>query len=390
MNSLDTKAFGALFKRACLKCFGYSLQSPLTETESKLLYNQVFEKTGLTIGWKSLKNYSFFLLGDSLAKEENPSVSTLDTLARYVLEAPYSSEPERKKKEDHYPYWYRWKEKYVQENDEGSNGSGGRTLRAGIILMVLGGAVIGLTMLFRGKGLVEFSDGFRQLREDSLIARGWQVQDRDSFFWNRRRESGDGISLFTLKGDNWPDSLHAPLIRNLLIRRIPCDCWTLEIHLRKFMPRQNWQQAGVILLEDTGFTGRSMRISLSYNDYMGGGPKDREVLVQAITYLGGIYSKPEEIAHVRLFNADSLEKNPLLMRNLDHSAIRVEKQGNKYRVLFSGGPYENASFHELGSREFDMSPRYLGLFALKGFVDSSENIPALFSYFSLRCENCKP
>jgi len=52
------------------------------------LYNQVFERTGLTIGWKSLKNYSFFVLAGSSRKQENPSAATLDTMARYVLDAP--------------------------------------------------------------------------------------------------------------------------------------------------------------------------------------------------------------------------------------------------------------------------------------------------------------
>jgi hypothetical protein len=77
-----------------------------------LLYTQIFDNTGLTVGWKSLKNYSFFILSDPPGKQENPSVATLDTLARYVLHAPYTTETERKKKEGHYPYWYRYREQY--------------------------------------------------------------------------------------------------------------------------------------------------------------------------------------------------------------------------------------------------------------------------------------
>jgi hypothetical protein len=31
---------------------------------------------------------------------------------------------------------------------------------------------------------------------------------------------------------------------------------------------QNWQQAGILLLEDTSFTGKSMRVSFVYNNFL--------------------------------------------------------------------------------------------------------------------------
>src|SRR5882757_2727593 len=132
MNSLDFSAFASLFKRACLKCFGHPLQEPLTETESKLLYNQIFEQTGLTIGWKSLKNYSFFILSGSTGKQENPSTATLDTLARYVLDAVYTLEADRKEKEPHYPYWYRYKEQYIRQTSGEEKAGGGGVTVAGV------------------------------------------------------------------------------------------------------------------------------------------------------------------------------------------------------------------------------------------------------------------
>jgi hypothetical protein len=182
--------------------------------------------------------------------------------------------------------------------------------------------------------------------------------------------------------------VQTPVIHNLLLRRIPCDCWTLELHLKDFLPRQNWQQAGILLLEDTGFSGKSMRISIAYNDYMGGSSPSRSVLVQAITSLGSGFGKPEEIAHVPLFNVDSLDKNPALLGNLNHSALRIEKQGARFRILYADGVSENTSFKEAVTHVFAMTPRYAGLFALKGFVDSAKNMPALFTFFSLSCDGC--
>jgi len=62
MNSLDLSVFATCFRQACLKCFGPSFGNSVDGNGEQLLYNQVFERTGLTIGWKSLKNYSFFVL----------------------------------------------------------------------------------------------------------------------------------------------------------------------------------------------------------------------------------------------------------------------------------------------------------------------------------------
>jgi hypothetical protein len=181
--------------------------------------------------------------------------------------------------------------------------------------------------------------------------------------------------------------MHRPVIRNLLQRRVPCDCFTLEWHLNHFIPRQNWQQAGILLSEDTGLTGKSMRVSIAYNDYNGVYPRSGTILLQAITSSSA--GKPEEIAHVSLFAADSLRRNPALARSLGHSALRIEKRGDRFRILYADGILENTSFREIAVHEFAMQPRYVGLFALKGFVDSAEVMPARFSWFSLDCGGCK-
>ena len=112
MNDLDSRAFSALFREAYEKCFGYLQKKSLSETESKLFYSRIFDQTGLVVGWKSLKNYSSFIVDVPTGKPENPSIATLDTLSRHVIDAPYSSETERKEKDSHYPYWYAFKEKF--------------------------------------------------------------------------------------------------------------------------------------------------------------------------------------------------------------------------------------------------------------------------------------
>ena len=59
MNDLDFLVFTGLFKAAYAKCFGHDMKNPMTETDSKLFCNTILDPPGLSIGWKSVKNYSF-------------------------------------------------------------------------------------------------------------------------------------------------------------------------------------------------------------------------------------------------------------------------------------------------------------------------------------------
>ena len=406
-NDIDIRVFAGLFREVCYKCFGHPVEQPLTETESKLLYNKIFEETGLVVGWKSLKNYSLYVLSGLPGRQENPSVATLDSLARYILGAPYTTEPERKEKEGFYPWWYRYREEWLRREMEAGSGSadargvgteveegperrrnGRSVLAGGLIFMGFALLIIVLTFFFRSSGAELFAEDFHSLAEDSLSGRGWWLASRDETYWEKRGDNPGDLTLYTLKGDNWPDPVQAPVIKNMLVRKVPCACFTVELHLKDFIPRQNWQQAGILLSEDTGFRGKSIRVSIVYNDFNGVYPASGGVLLQAITSPGGLSGKPEEIAHFQLVNADTLTRNPLLARNLEHSALRIEKQGDRFRVLYADGILENTSFREIVSHTFSMQARYAGLFAMRGFVDSAGVLPARFTYFSLHCESC--
>src|ERR1700761_1945789 len=168
MNNSDCLAFAALFKEAYLKCFGQALENPVSETESKLLCNQVLEQTGLSIGWKSVKNYSFFVIDPNSVKSENPSIATLDTLARYVLRAPYTTEIKRKNDESHYPYWFLYKEQFnrsIKKKPVKRWLQGILILAVGIVIVVL--SVIYMNHVFT-KGSSEFSDNFKSVTDESL------------------------------------------------------------------------------------------------------------------------------------------------------------------------------------------------------------------------------
>ncbi|HLG38587.1 MAG TPA: hypothetical protein VI461_02925 [Chitinophagaceae bacterium] len=381
MNDFDTSAFSSLFKEAYRKCFGHSMTDPVTETESKLFSNKIFDQTGLVIGAKSIKNYSSFIISPANGKEENPSIATLDTLARYVLNAPYTDETQRKNKESHYPYWFQYKEQFHRTTKKPvKKGPSKAMVMLAIIPVVI---IVAVLFLFqRNKEVAkEFTDDFSTVLEDSLINKGWFIKAKDDQYWIRRNKQPGYLTLFTLKGDNWPDSLNKPAIKNLLLRKNLSDCFSTEIHLSEFVPSQNWQQAGILLLEDTSFAGKSLRLSFVYNDFYGGFPQSKEIIIQAIISNGKDFDKPEEITHQLLYKLDSTNEE-LVKQNLRHSALRIEKNGTKFRLLFANGSLPNSAFKEILSRDIDMDPKFIGLFALRGFVDSAEIIPAHFDFFS--------
>jgi hypothetical protein len=402
-KDFDADAFAKLFRDAYRRCFASDFTAPLTETESHRLSVEIAEGTGLEIGWKSLKNYSSFLMGRS-GRVENPSVATLDTLARYVAGAPRTDEARRRTSERHYPYWFRYRDALRSEalgasgetpdetgassqatSDEQPTASSRAPKRTAIVVNALVLATV-LVLLFvavhgRGGHAAPFTADVDDVSAAALAAQGWSVHAVDSTYWNRRAEKPGFLTLFTLEGDNWPQPGREPVIRNLLVRPLSSDCFDVDVRFTGFFPRQNWQQAGLLLLEDTTLTGRSARVSIGYNDFSGGFPQTREVLVQAITSLGHGAGKPEEFVHHRLFVVDSATE-PLVRQNLESSALRIEKRGAHLRLLSSAGPMKNAPFKEVGSADFDFRPSIVALFAIKGFVSESEVAPVYVDAFS--------
>jgi hypothetical protein len=401
----DAQAFARLFDDAYRKCFSIPFAAPLTESESHRFSVEIAESAGLEIGWKSLKNYSSYLLGSG-GRTENPSVPTLDTLARYVADAPRTTEERRRTQERHYPYWFRYRDALRQTEMAQTSAPPDETrattdeasetrptparVRPPILLLVaamLAAAFASWLALqyagpSNGGSAERFIDEFDDVSEAALTKRGWSVQAVDSAHWTRRHAKPGHLTLFTLPGDNWPQPGRAPVIRNLLVRRLPSQCFIAELRLTSFVPRQNWQQAGILLLEDTAFAGRSVRTSIGFNDFAGGFPETKEIIVQAITSLGRESSKPEEVVHHRLF-VEEPGTAQLVRQNLEHSALRIEKHGAQLRFLSSTGAMKNAAFREVGRAEFDFRPAYVAVFALEGFVTRSDDAPAHVDAFTL-------
>lgn len=383
MNDLDTAAFIELFKEAHQRCFSHPPDRALTETQSKQLSLQILEATGLVIGARTIRNYSAYVLQPETSTPENPSVATLDTLARYVLSAPYTDEAKRKLQNENFSWWFRYREEFAKGKLPPPPVKPGRTFPLWIILVLLmAGISIYVLKGFRSSA-GNIHKTFATVNEDSLTSHGWILKNRDPRWWAKRGQLPGTLTLFTLQGDIWPDGIHQPGISNILYRPLFPGDFTMELHLQSFAPTSNWEQAGLLLSEDTSFTGKSLRFSIVYNDYAGPYPAQKEVLIQAIIS-GEQSQKPEEVVHIPILNMDSAAHFPALLHGLDHSALRIEKQGDQWRFLYSDGILEHSAFKEKGSHIFDFKPKFAAIFACKGFVSDTNVIPAHISSFDLQ------
>jgi len=385
MNDLNKKIFIALFKEACEKCFGFPLAAPLSETDSKFLSNEIFDRTGLVIGAKSIKNYSVFALNIKRSVPGNPSDATLDTLARYVLNAPFTSEMKRKENESHYPFWFQYRSSFTGSLSGRRENPVNVKKRVIIFLFTifLASVIFIVMSMLRRNSEDVFTDNFNAVQEDSLAEKGWMVKSIDTASWNRRYEKPGHLTLFTLIGDNWKNDANPAGIKNLLMRRVPTDCFIAEIHLTGFIPGHNWQQAGILLTEDQSFGGKALRFSILYNDFFGGYKKPAEILIQVISSAesGGI-SKPEEIAHIPLFSIEPGNEE-IVRNNLALSVLKIEKKEDLFRFLYTTGPGESFAFKEAVSGRFNIRPRYISLFAIQGWADQIFSEPVYFDSISV-------
>jgi hypothetical protein len=376
--------FSNLYREAYLRCFNQPFSNPINETESKLFYQQILECTGLTIGWRSLKNYSFFVTDNN--REENPSVASMDTLARYVLKAPYTNEIVRKKEEGHHPYWFMYRNKQLGQANTTGQTTGNKRWYAPLAGVAI--VLIIFALWYHRERKMSVNESFTDLSEPYLTKAGWFVLDKDNTYWAKRMQESGSLTLFTLEGDNWPDGSNEPVIKNMLVHALPDGCFTIGLQMQNFIPAAEWQQAGLLLLEDTTLNSPSIRVSLAYNDMFGGYNKPKEVIVQAIAS-PGYNSTPEEFAHLPVLALDSITFKPALVNNLKYNALRIERNNKRYRFLYANGNTPNGAFKEVAVKDVSFTPHYIAIFAIKGRVAATQVAPVNIKRFVLQSAVCE-
>lgn len=394
MEHKDFMVFKRLFAEAQQQCFSELMTRPLTETESKLFHNRIFDATGLTVGWRSLKNYSIYVIEGDSKRAENPSTATLDTLARFLLKAPLTNEIKRKENEGHYPYWFGYKAQFLKSGFIPADLTDHplqepvvfnfKRLLAILLLLCL---LVVTYLIYNSKQSVSFSDDFKEIGTSKLTAHGWMIKNEDQQYWAKRNLIPGKLTLYTLPGDDWPDSTGTALgVKNLLIRKIPFDCFTTDLQIAGFIPKAEWQQAGLLLLSDTTLNGPHLRLSLAFNDNFGGYHRPNEIILQGIFSTG--IGKPEEFIHFPILTLDSTARIPSLFNNFRYSSLRINKTGNHYRILYANGERIDAAYKEIGAKDIKFEPRYLAIFALKGNKTTSQVMPVQIHKLSIEKQSC--
>jgi hypothetical protein len=389
MDSKEAEVFRKLFRQAYQKCFSQQLSNGLTEAESKHFSNEILEQTGLVIGWKSLKNYSRYITDLQSEEEINPSIATLDTLARFVADASKTSEHDRKKA-NLFSYWYKYREE-AQDTvllAKETIAKKSRFLAATyflLCLLLIGGVILSLFLITSKQP--DYLEEFSNVDATFLEKQGWKIKEVEPGYWNRRGAYRDQLTFFTLAGDNYPTKTNNLGIKNLLMRKIDSDCFSIEVQFADFIPCNNWQQSGILLMEDSTYNSRSVRMSISYNDFFGGFEKSGEIIIQIIAATLSHHRKPEEIAHYLLFTKDT-STHDLIQRNLKKSALRIEKQNNSYYFSYAIGDQSIFAFKEIIRRELNFTPRFVAIFASSGEIAKPVIIPVRVESFYLS-SNCR-
>jgi hypothetical protein len=110
MNDPNEPVFENLFKETYQKYFGHPMTNPLSENESREFSKEIYLVTGLLVPAAYLTNYAAYILCTPESRQVNPSAAILDTLVRYLEEAPLTIEEEGKRNGAYFPYWFKYRD----------------------------------------------------------------------------------------------------------------------------------------------------------------------------------------------------------------------------------------------------------------------------------------
>lgn len=239
------------------------------------------------------------------------------------------------------------------------------------LLLPLGGIA---AWLFQPKPARNWREDFNNTSVDSLQARGFEWLDFDPDWWSKQLRDSM-LTLYTLRGDYWCDAADTPLISNLLLKKLNCKSCKITVKLGGFNPVQDYQQAGIILLD--AIKTRENNIRFTYAACSSCNPprqglqmvkNDRGDVIEKFKHTGEIASNPS--------------------RSNQSLWLRMEYKDGQMRFFYHWGA-EYSSFSEIASMDIDFVPAYIGLVAFRGLKDSkrdfnnSETIPVFIDYLKV-------
>ena len=129
----------------------------------------------------------------------------------------------------------------------------------------------------------------------------------------------------------------------MVYRKLDCDCCTVTAHLTDFHPVKNWQQAGILLLEEPDFSGRSMRMTFAVHQVGDEQPRKKLQIV------------PMQENHIP-YNRTVMDFDEEM--DLNRISLQIRKNGDQFEFLY----YLEGSFNSYYTVEklnFRMNPAML-------------------------------
>lgn len=243
-------------------------------------------------------------------------------------------------------------------------------------MLLLLGIITLLFWMWRDSELQGWVEDFNTVHPDSLRARGWEIVDYDSAAFAQQHREGH-LTLYTHRGDYWYTPPDTPIITNLLARKIGLPAAKITFKLSDFNPSQNWQQAGIILLDKEKKRNHNIRVTLVSGD--NGFPPGRSIQMIKREH-GMTYDKNHVV--------DILQPGQELMALPPGIWIQVQFENKRFR-FFRHYEEEFSSFIEIGELDFNFEPHYVAVVAFRGLRDvrrelnTAKAIPVCFDYIKV-------
>lgn len=232
--------------------------------------------------------------------------------------------------------------------------------------------VMGATWCFNPQEIRDFEEYFEDTSLDGLKKNGWEIADFDSSLWFPQNRSGM-LTLRTSRGDYWFTPPDTPVIHNLLFKKLPeCPCFKLTFKIRDFRPNENFQQVGVVFLNDR---------------------KERNHNIRVTTAVGGVSHKLQVIKreHGQAYELSQPLRNIETDPPIDSIWVVVEKRDNEFEFFYNLRN-EYGPFTSFAKMTFDFEPAYIGIGAFNGIrqydfgpFNTSSSIPAYVDYLKFAC-----
>lgn len=237
-----------------------------------------------------------------------------------------------------------------------------------LLLLPFGGVA---AWYFKPKQARNWREDFNNTSVDSLRSHGFEWIDFDPQWWSKQLRDST-LTLYTLRGDYWYDTPDTPMITNVLLKKIKCRSCKITMKLGGFNPVQDYQQAGIILLDAAKTRNDNIRFTLAACSTC---KPPRQGLQMVKNVRGDVI---EKLQHVGEITPNSSLGNQSLW-------LRMEYKDGLVRFFYHWGA-EYSSFAEIASMEIDFVPAYVGLVAFRGLKDGNRNfnnsqaIPVFIDY----------